>query len=538
MEKCSSISGLNPNIWKSTIFFGNVQDHVKQAILSILPFKVGSLPVSYLGVSLITKQLSFTDCKCLIDRVETKFNNWMNIMLSYAGRLQLITSILSSMQVYWASVFILPKIVFKDIDKILKGFLWCQGELLKEKVKISWKQVCKTKEEGGLGIKDLSLWIEVLMSKHLWNVVSMKESIWVKWVSNNKLRGSSIWEIECDNDASSGWKSILGLRDKMRHHIICKVGDGSSIFLWHDKCRDGLQHYRVIVVLKSISVLKLSDGVRDTFLWKTKDGKIVNYSTNKAWKDWRNTSDKVNRYDFVWFTKCTPKHFFIMWMAVQNRLTTQERLLKWYPDKQVECLCCGRYPDSLNHLFFECSFTKELWCKIRTTAEINSMPDKLEDIVNLMSMKKHNKSIKSMLVRLILAACVYFIWTERNKRRFTTKKQSCKDMIENVVYHIRLKLASLTVKRTEQVEEDIAMMGLNILELPSVRTPADYNTCIRWPWVGLVFLLWVSLDSLHREVRMYFYEGECFTPSDAYSFLLRCSYSEAATAIWIVLIDV
>ncbi|GJV29184.1 reverse transcriptase domain, reverse transcriptase zinc-binding domain protein [Tanacetum coccineum] len=211
MVTFSSISGLNPNIGKSTSFFGNVQDNVKQAILSILPFQVGRLSVSYLGVPLITKQRSFTDCKCLIDRVKAKVNNWLNRMLSYAGRLQLITSILSSMQVYWALVFILPKTVIKDIDKLFKGFLWCQGDLSKGKAKIAWKQVCRTKEERGLGIKDLSKWNEVLMSKHLWNVATMKESIWVKWINNNRLNGSSIWEIECDNNASSGWKSILGL---------------------------------------------------------------------------------------------------------------------------------------------------------------------------------------------------------------------------------------------------------------------------------------------------------------------------------------
>ncbi|GJZ02308.1 RNA-directed DNA polymerase, eukaryota, reverse transcriptase zinc-binding domain protein [Tanacetum coccineum] len=205
-------------------------------------------------------------------------------------------------------------------------------------------------------------------------------------------------------------------------------------------------------VLNYIPIPKLSNGV-DIFLWKTKDGKIVNYTTNKAWKDRRNTSDKVNWHDFVWFTNCTPKHSFTMWVVVQNRLTTQERLIEWYPDKKMECLFCGRCPDSLNHLFFECKFTKEIWCKVKTIAEINSMPDKWKDIVNLMSVKKHNKSIKNVLVRLILAACVYFIWTERNKRHFTTQKQSCKDMIENVVYHIRLKLASLNVKRTEHVEE-------------------------------------------------------------------------------------
>ncbi|GJW90666.1 RNA-directed DNA polymerase, eukaryota, reverse transcriptase zinc-binding domain protein [Tanacetum coccineum] len=63
------------------------------------------------------------NCKGLIDKVKIKVNDWKNKLLSYVGRLQLIASILSSMQVYWASVFILPKYVVKDINKLLKGFL-------------------------------------------------------------------------------------------------------------------------------------------------------------------------------------------------------------------------------------------------------------------------------------------------------------------------------------------------------------------------------------------------------------------------------
>ncbi|GJX61269.1 hypothetical protein Tco_0294169 [Tanacetum coccineum] len=100
LDMFSSISSLNLNIGKSTIFFGNVKEQDKTDILATLPFKIGSLPVSYLGVPLITKHLTFTDCKGLIDKLKIKVNDWRNKLLSYAGRLQLIASILSSIQVY------------------------------------------------------------------------------------------------------------------------------------------------------------------------------------------------------------------------------------------------------------------------------------------------------------------------------------------------------------------------------------------------------------------------------------------------------
>lgn len=38
--------------------------------------------------------------------------------------MQLITSVLFSIQVYWSSIFILPSKILKDIESVLNAFLW------------------------------------------------------------------------------------------------------------------------------------------------------------------------------------------------------------------------------------------------------------------------------------------------------------------------------------------------------------------------------------------------------------------------------
>nr|GEU60823.1 hypothetical protein [Tanacetum cinerariifolium] len=48
LDEFKATSGLVPSIPKSTTFFGNVMNHVKMAILSIMPFAKGELPVKYL----------------------------------------------------------------------------------------------------------------------------------------------------------------------------------------------------------------------------------------------------------------------------------------------------------------------------------------------------------------------------------------------------------------------------------------------------------------------------------------------------------
>ncbi|GKB96172.1 putative reverse transcriptase domain-containing protein, partial [Tanacetum coccineum] len=101
-------SGLVLSIPKSTAYFCNVLNQVKLGILNILPFEEGRLPVKYLGVPLISSRLIYRDCKELIEKAQHRIQDWKNKSLSATGRLQLVQSVISSMHVYWASVFILP----------------------------------------------------------------------------------------------------------------------------------------------------------------------------------------------------------------------------------------------------------------------------------------------------------------------------------------------------------------------------------------------------------------------------------------------
>ena len=57
LDEFGRSSGLWPNKDKSDVFFGNVPPDVKLLIQSTLDFNVGSLPVRYLGVPLISTRL-------------------------------------------------------------------------------------------------------------------------------------------------------------------------------------------------------------------------------------------------------------------------------------------------------------------------------------------------------------------------------------------------------------------------------------------------------------------------------------------------
>nr|GEW90959.1 hypothetical protein [Tanacetum cinerariifolium] len=105
---------------------------------------------------------------------------------------------------YWASVYMIPTSVTNELENIFKSFLWNSGGPTKGKANLAWKNVCRPKVQGGLGFKPMHKWNEVLLISQLWKLIDKKESLWVKWVSTVKLKGTSIWEAETDNNDSHG----------------------------------------------------------------------------------------------------------------------------------------------------------------------------------------------------------------------------------------------------------------------------------------------------------------------------------------------
>ncbi|GKC62503.1 hypothetical protein Tco_1095101, partial [Tanacetum coccineum] len=203
LDEFKSISGLVPSISNSKAYFCNVLNHVKLSILNVMPFVEGKLPVKYLGVPLISSRLKYRDCKILVENVKSCVGDRKNKVLSFAGRLQLVQSVLSSMNVYWASVFLLPNQIIEDIERVMRGFLWCQGEMKKGKAKVAWNVVCLPKQEGGQSIKNLQSFNIAL-------------------------------DVPPRTGMSWGWRKIMHIRKLVRPYIWAFLGNGRNTSAWFD----------------------------------------------------------------------------------------------------------------------------------------------------------------------------------------------------------------------------------------------------------------------------------------------------------------
>ncbi|XP_071699071.1 uncharacterized protein [Rutidosis leptorrhynchoides] len=278
----------------------------------------------------------------------------------------------------------IPQGVIEEIDKILKEFLWNQDISSKGKAKVAWKQVCYPKDQGGLGLRPLKEWNAISLVKEVWRILAKKESLWGKWVNVVKLNGRDFWSIQpCYHD-SWGWKILLNFREKIKPHIVTDFRDG-----------------------------------REELRWLTNEGKKVHFSTHQVWKDLRSNKPKVVWHHIVWFKFFEPKHAFILWLAILNRLSTQDRM------------------------------QMSIWVGMKRKMIFKGLPNQLNGIVECLAKYPYSNKIWCTVNRIMLAACVYFVWNERNCRLFRNQKRSADVLCTAIEGFIQMKLLTLKVKDSD-----------------------------------------------------------------------------------------
>ncbi|GKB23107.1 hypothetical protein Tco_0862508 [Tanacetum coccineum] len=187
----------------------------------------------------------------------------------------------------------------------------------REKVKVSWDDVCLPKYKGGLGVRKLESFNVALMSTHIWKLITHKESMWVKWIHAYKLKHRSFWDL----------------------------GNGGKASVWYDTW-DELCPFINHVTYRAVSnagynrLEKVADVVNeDTLMWKY-EGVLYEFSVKHAWHAVRGRGVEVD------------------WSHLDG-------MRQWHVGNGVDlsllhCPLRKAQPDSHEHLFFECPFSTQV----------------------------------------------------------------------------------------------------------------------------------------------------------------------------------
>jgi len=127
---------------------------------------------------------------------------------------------------------LIPRSVLKAIDKRQRTFFWtgedkCHGS----KCLVAWEDVCKSKQEGSLGLKNLEMQNHCLLMKFVDKVLDSSPSPWKDWVCNEYMLSVS---------PPTAAHSFLGriLIEELERYRECTsvvLGNGATTSFWFDR---------------------------------------------------------------------------------------------------------------------------------------------------------------------------------------------------------------------------------------------------------------------------------------------------------------
>ena len=116
----------------------------------------------YLGFLLKQPGSSSRGFDFVVERVQSKLAGWNGHLLSFASKVVLTCSVLTTIPTYVMQSTLLPNRTLEALDRVTRNFIWGSTPNKRKVHMVSWNKVTKPKEEGGLGLqavkpKNLSL---------------------------------------------------------------------------------------------------------------------------------------------------------------------------------------------------------------------------------------------------------------------------------------------------------------------------------------------------------------------------------------------
>ncbi|PWA44982.1 reverse transcriptase domain, Reverse transcriptase zinc-binding domain protein [Artemisia annua] len=191
-----------------------------------------------------------------------------------------------------------------------------------------------------------------------------------------------------------------------------------------------------IPALLMINPPTLIEGVDDELVCRVPNGEFRPFTISLVWDSIRDSANL-----------CIPKHAFNLWLVVNSKLKTQDRLRQWDVGPETDlnllrCLFCDNQLDSHAHLFFECPLSLQGGTRVRALGRMDNIPPRLEDVVSYLIPLSKGGSATSVISHLLLAASCYSIWHERNSRLFKKGMKSYTQVFDDIVTIVWLKIIS------------------------------------------------------------------------------------------------
>ncbi|KAJ4750854.1 RNA-directed DNA polymerase (reverse transcriptase)-related family protein [Rhynchospora pubera] len=449
LQTFANASGLHINPYKSKLWFSrNCNQQIVNRIKEMWGVEDVNGEEKYLGVMLNEKGDIRSNGKLLLEKLKAKLSGWKSHMLSHAGRLVLIKSVLMSMPVYTMSLEMIPKRITKEMNSVMAKFFW--GKIGQDRYlsMIGWKKVCKPFDCGGLGVKDMQKFGEALFLKVVWSLMADDDKIWVKICKSKYYPTIDYWGVKNSNACSRMWRQVLKMRNFFTGQVNWQIANGRTV---QDLSQPWYNHWSVQQVAKQsdrrltvrglieeqtgqwnmqlltrlftpsqiqqiVTTDKRPDVLveeSDRLIWQqTKDGK---YSVREGYKVLtREQNDLVDTqaidWQLIWKQrKLTPKVKIFLWRLLHKGLPMAANLHRRINNFTPTCQRCNQENEYEMHCLFFCELSRQVWFAGAMGIRVHELPLDIVQTVTQILGQLDDDGVE------LFANTMWEIWKERNK---------------------------------------------------------------------------------------------------------------------------
>ncbi|GKV31918.1 hypothetical protein SLEP1_g40572 [Rubroshorea leprosula] len=262
------------------------------------------------------------------------------------------------------------------------SFLWKEEGELRKINWVSWEMVCRQKEDGGLGVRDLKKFNLALMGKWWGHLASKEEGLWKRVIIGKYREEGGHWMDWVRDGRGVGslwWRDVCSINTRAKENVgwlakgfRLKIGEGkgekecyqmgntkNGTWRWNLAWRRTLFEWEKEVVKelhRMIDKVKISSGYPNKCEWiyYSKDG---HYSMKIAYSmlaKEQSGSNGAKIFERIWNSMPSSKISTFNWRLMLDRIPTKGNLLKRGVIKNTEdrkCIFCEEKEEDSNHLF-------------------------------------------------------------------------------------------------------------------------------------------------------------------------------------------
>ena len=298
---------------------------------------------------------------------------------------------------------VIPVELLKEIEGMYRRFFWGQKKDKRKLAWVAWSKLYKSKKEGGLGLRNLKLFNEALLTKQSWRLIKYPQSLMAKTLKGKYFPNTSLLDAKLSPLASFTWKSIYSARGLLQKGIRKVVGSGLSVEIWNDPWVPDLPQFkpqrngegeeegprmvsdlvinrgwnlellnRTFSAWEVQAIIKIPvshESREDRWAWHhTKNGEFTvrsaYYMAMKERDDMAASTSQSNHggvWSHLWKTQVPTKLKMFGWRALHNGIAAKENLFGRGVGNDRICPVCGEDVETIMHLLVSCAEVRCIW---------------------------------------------------------------------------------------------------------------------------------------------------------------------------------